>query len=191
MPPHPTSWRPILLLSSPSTPWSSKWSLSLRFSHQTHVKVILLLIQSFNQGASMDKRPVNVTAPNKTLCFRIRLNQIGLYLSLWHVTFLKPIILYNLSPLCVPSWRKASVDIEVKQSRCIWRVILLGCYAVSSSNWLRIVQRIEVLLFARPNSLIRPFWNSLTLKFKALQTITMCNSKWPKVPGELNLHQHR
>ena len=60
-----------------------------------------------------------------------------------------------------------------------------------SSSWLRIVQRIEVFLFARSNSLIRPFLNRLTLKFKALQTVTMCNSIWPKIPGELNLQQHR
>ena len=35
--PHPTSWRSILILSSPSTPRSSKWSLSLSFPHQNPV----------------------------------------------------------------------------------------------------------------------------------------------------------
>ena len=35
-PPHPTSWRSILILSW-STPGSSKWSLSLRFRHQNPV----------------------------------------------------------------------------------------------------------------------------------------------------------
>ena len=34
VPPHPNSWRSILILSS-STPGSSKWSLSLRFPYQT------------------------------------------------------------------------------------------------------------------------------------------------------------
>ena len=35
MPPLPTSWRSILILSLPFTPQSSKWSLSFRFPHQT------------------------------------------------------------------------------------------------------------------------------------------------------------
>jgi hypothetical protein len=36
IPPHPTFWRSILLLSS-HVGWSPKWSLSLRFSHQNPV----------------------------------------------------------------------------------------------------------------------------------------------------------
>ena len=55
----------------------------------------------------------------------------------------------------------------------------------------RIVQRIQVLLFARPNSLIRPFMNRLTLKVKALKTVTMYNSIWRKILGELYFQQHR
>jgi hypothetical protein len=34
IPPHPTSWRSILILSSPGSP---KWSLTLRFPHQNPV----------------------------------------------------------------------------------------------------------------------------------------------------------
>ena len=34
---NPTSWRYILILSSPSTPGFSKWSFSLRFPHQNPV----------------------------------------------------------------------------------------------------------------------------------------------------------
>jgi len=66
-----------------------------------------------------------------------------------------------------------------------------GMLCRSSSNWLRIVQKIEVLLFATPNSIVRPFLNSLTLNVKALETVNMYNSIWRKVLGELNFQQHR
>jgi hypothetical protein len=39
IPPHPTSWRSILILSPLSTPVSPKLSLSLRFPHQNPVHV--------------------------------------------------------------------------------------------------------------------------------------------------------
>jgi hypothetical protein len=62
---------------------------------------------------------------------------------------------------------------------------------VSSSNWLRIVQRIEVLLFARLNNTVRFFLNSLTLKVKALETVTMYNTIWRKDLGELDFQKTR
>ena len=40
--PHPTSWRSILILSTPSTPRSPQWSLSLRFPHQDPIHLPLL-----------------------------------------------------------------------------------------------------------------------------------------------------
>jgi len=41
MSPHPTSWRPIWILSTHLTPGFYKWSLSPRFPHQNPVYIIL------------------------------------------------------------------------------------------------------------------------------------------------------
>jgi len=55
----------------------------------------------------------------------------------------------------------------------------------------RIFQRIEVVLIARPNSLIRPFMNRLSLKVKVLQAVTMYTSISRKLLGEQNFQKHR
>ena len=70
--------------------WVFQVIFFLQVSPQTHVKIILLLIQTFSQDSVKDKRPVTATVPDKTLCFRIRLNQIGLYCRSDTSRFLKP-----------------------------------------------------------------------------------------------------
>jgi hypothetical protein len=42
MPPYSTSWKSILILSSPSRPGSSQWSLCLRFPQQNPVCISYL-----------------------------------------------------------------------------------------------------------------------------------------------------